>query len=59
MIKGYLGVVREYLKKQKDKKFNPDKNYVRQLDNLENAVSLLVSILPKGIKPKTLICCLE
>lgn len=59
LTKNYLEVMKAYIKKLKDKKVVVDRNYIRQLESLENTIGLLFSILQKGLKPKALISCLE
>lgn len=56
-MKGYFGLIREYMKRQKDKKLLTDRN--KQLETLENATALLSTFSQKGIRPKVLITCLE
>ena len=58
-MKEFLKFIREYIKKQKDRKVISDKDQMRQLESLESAYVLLSSEAQKGIKPKQFITCLE
>lgn len=59
LLKGYLGIIKEYSKKQREKKFPVDRVASKQLEALENVLGLLSMVSQKGIKPKTLITFLE
>lgn len=58
-IKNTLDVMKSYIEKHKDKKVLGDKVLARQLENFVYTISLLEPQIKNGLKPKTLISCLE